>query len=114
TEPKPLTNVTSRSDARRWRPCPRPGTIVEDRGPSPHPVHLLPRPGASHYSTATIRYSTSPRGVVTATTSPTLRPMSARPTGDEFEMRPSAGFASVDPTIRETTTSPAPPLSPTV
>ena len=37
---------------------------------------------------------------MTATTSPTLRPMSARPTGDEFEIRPSAGFASVDPTIR--------------
>lgn len=48
--------------------------------------------------TSMIRYSTSPRGVRTATVSPTLRPMRARPTGDAFEIRPAAGSASAVPT----------------
>ncbi len=40
-----------------------------------------------------------PRGVVTSTVSPFLRPRMARPTGDSFESLRSAGFASADPTM---------------
>src|SRR5665811_1038889 len=40
-----------------------------------------------------------PRGATTATVSPFLRPMIARPTGDSFESLFSAGLASAEPTI---------------
>lgn len=40
-----------------------------------------------------------PRGVVTSTVSPFLRPRMARPTGDSLESFLSAGFASAEPTM---------------
>ena len=48
---------------------------------------------------ATILYFRAPRGAVTSTTSPFLRPMIALPTGDSFESLFSEGFASAEPTI---------------
>jgi hypothetical protein len=41
----------------------------------------------------------SPAGTFTTTFSPFLRPRSDRPTGLSFEILPSAGFASAEPTI---------------
>ena len=40
-----------------------------------------------------------PRGVCTSTVSPFLWPRIARPTGDSFESRRSAGLASAEPTM---------------
>ena len=66
-----------------------------------------------------IRYRThlnqekSPAGTLTSTCSPFLRPSSARPTGDSFEMKPAAGLASADPTIVNVS-APSSPLTLTV
>ena len=41
----------------------------------------------------------SPLGTVTSTSSPTCRPIRARPSGESYEMRPTRASASVMPTI---------------
>src|SRR2546423_763980 len=49
--------------------------------------------------TVRIFISTAPAGTFSRTVSPARCPMSALPTGDSFEMRPSAGAASAEPTM---------------
>ena len=65
--------------------------------PAEPPGRRLLRPATRSRRSGT---PSPPRGVATLTVSPTLRPMSARPTGDTFEIRPAAGSASAEPTIR--------------
>ena len=47
-----------------------------------------------------LNFTFEPRGVMTSTVSPFLRPMIALPTGDSFESLRSAGFASAEPTMK--------------
>src|SRR5207244_12326726 len=50
------------------------------------------------YEIEIIVYSFTPPGVETITSSPTLWPSSAFPTGDSLDIRPALGFASYAPT----------------
>ena len=52
-----------------------------------------------------ISYSISPFGAFTLTLSATFLPKSARPIGDSFEIKPSVGRASFEPTTVYTNTS---------
>ena len=46
-------------------------------------------------------------GVITSTSSPTLAPSKAKPTGDSFYIFFIAGSASIDPTIENSSTCPS-------